>query len=141
MSNLPSNERRSQSVTSRDRWSSRDPGVLRALYERSILTWRLFWDNRVSLLPKLIPLIAVIYTVSPVDLAPMLFLGPLAPLGTLDDVGIILIALGLFVQACPPDIVQEHRRELGAAAPGDYPDTPLLTSDEDVVDSDVEILE
>jgi len=88
--------------------------TFRALYERAVLTWKLIWDRRVSFLPKLIPLLAVGYTISPLDLAPALAMGPLAPLGALDDIGILLLALGLFIEACPPDIVREYQRELGA---------------------------
>ncbi len=89
-------------------------GLIRALYERSLLTWKLLWDRRVGFLPKLIPLLAVVYLVSPIDLVPAVALGPLAPLGTLDDVGIMLLALNLFVQAAPPDVVREYLRELGS---------------------------
>jgi uncharacterized membrane protein YkvA (DUF1232 family) len=99
---------------------------VRTLYERAILTWKLFWDRRVSLLPKLIPALAVAYAISPLDLAPALAMGPLAPLGVLDDVGILLLALGLFIEACPPDVVREYQRELGASRsnllPGGEPD-------------------
>lgn len=119
MSNSPSNQRRRGSSTAA-------PGSVRTLYERAILTWKLFWDRRVSLLPKLIPALAVAYAISPLDLAPALAMGPLAPLGVLDDVGILLLALGLFIEACPPDVVREYQRELGASRsnllPGGEPD-------------------
>ncbi len=95
-------------------------GVLRALYENTILTWKLLWDGRVGFLPKLIPLLALVYALSPIDLLPAWLLGMLAPLGVADDIGIILLALNLFVQASPPDVVAEYLREMrrGRSAAG-----------------------
>jgi uncharacterized membrane protein YkvA (DUF1232 family) len=98
-------------------------GLIRELINRSILTWRLFWDRRVGFLPKLIPLLGIAYLVSPIDLlAEVPLFGIIGPLAYLDDVGLILLALNLFVQASPPDIVREHLRELGARhiGAGDY---------------------
>ena len=112
-------------------------GLIRELINRSILTWRLFWDRRVGFLPKLIPLLSLVYFVSPIDIAPELMLGPLA---YLDDVGLILLALNLFVQASPPDIVSEHLRELGARQIGSdsyYEDV----EDDDIVEGTVEEIE
>jgi uncharacterized membrane protein YkvA (DUF1232 family) len=102
---------------------------LRMLYERVILTWKLMWDDRVDLLPKLIPFGAIAYVLSPLDLLPELALGPL---GTLDDVGIIMLALTLFIQVVPPDIVQEHLSQLARGRSG----APLL-EDDNVVDGEV----
>ncbi len=87
-------------------------GMLRALYENAVLTWRLLWDGRVGFLPKVIPLLAVVYALSPIDLLPAWLMGMLAPLGVADDIGVVLLALSLFVQACPPDVVAEHLREM-----------------------------
>ena len=110
--------------------------MLRTLFERVSLTWRLFWDGRVSVVPKLIPVLAAVYAISPIDIVPALLLGPFAPLGVVDDVGIIILALNLFIQTSPPDIVREHLRELGAAF------SPRLRDDDDnVVEGSVEILD
>lgn len=112
-SNLPLNEQPRRQDKSLAQSSLERPGTLRALYEKGILTWRLFWDNRVGIGAKLIPLAGLIYLVSPIDLLPAWLIGPLAPLGALDDIGIILLALNWFVQLAPPDVVKEHLRELG----------------------------
>ncbi len=98
-------------VLSRSERVSERTGILRTLVERAILTWKLFWDGRVSLGPKMIPLLALIYVVSPIDLFPELLAGPL---GMVDDVGALVAALGLFIQVSPPDVVQEHLREMRA---------------------------
>jgi uncharacterized membrane protein YkvA (DUF1232 family) len=131
MSNLPSNET-GNSGSRRSRrelaTTSTSPGTLRMLYERVILTWKLMWDDRVDLLPKLIPFGAIAYVLSPLDLLPELALGPL---GTLDDVGIIMLALTLFIQVVPPDIVQEHLSQLARGRSG----APLL-EDDNVIDGE-----
>lgn len=113
-SNIPLNEQPGRPNKSITQPSLERPGALRALIERAALTWRLFWDGRVGIGPKLIPVAGLVYLVSPVDLLPALMLGPLAPLGALDDIGIILLVLNLFIQVSPPDVVKEHLRELGS---------------------------
>ena len=110
--------------------------MLRTLFERVILTWRLFWDGRVGIAPKSIPLLAAIYAISPIDIVPALLLGPFAPLGMVDDIGIIILALNLFIQTSPPDVVREHLRELGAAF-----SPRLRDNDEDVIEGSVEIID
>jgi len=97
------------------------------LYERAVLSWRLLWDQRVGAFPKLIPLGALIYVLSPVDLLPEIALGPV---GALDDVGIIMLALALFIQVAPSEVVADHLRQL-AARRGDN------AADADVVDGEI----
>src|SRR5262245_4522763 len=82
------------------------------LFDPAVLTWRLFWDNRVDPLPKLIPLGALVYLLSPIDFVPELAFGPL---GMIDDVGLMILALNVFIASCPPDIVAEHRQQLAAS--------------------------
>lgn len=74
------------------------------------LVWRLLNDARVSRIPKLIIPAALLYIISPIDLFPDLALG----LGQLDDVGIVALAIALFIEACPRPLVEEHRRALAA---------------------------
>jgi uncharacterized membrane protein YkvA (DUF1232 family) len=99
------------------------------LYDRGIVAWRLFWDQRVSILPKLIPVAAIAYVLSPLDLLPALALGPV---GTLDDVGIILLGFTMFIQAAPPDIVREHLRELSQSR-----NVLPAGEDENIVDGEI----
>ncbi len=72
------------------------------------LTWRLLFDERVPVSAKLIPLGAVLYIISPIDIIPDFLIA----LGLLDDIGVFLMALRMFQQAAPADIVEEHRRQL-----------------------------
>jgi uncharacterized membrane protein YkvA (DUF1232 family) len=93
------------------------------------LLWRLFRDSRVSLLPKLIPIAALVYVVSPIDLVPDFILG----LGQLDDLGIVMLGIALFIELCPKEIVAEHRRALGAQ-------TSASRSNENVVDGTYRVI-
>ena len=77
-------------------WLSR-PLSLRSLLVQARLAIRLFREPRVPMLLKAFPLLAVLYVVSPIDLVPDFIPG----LGQLDDLGIILAALELFVRLCP----------------------------------------
>lgn len=86
--------------------------MLRNLYERAVLTWRLLWDKRVGFWPKLIPLLGLVYLISPIDLLPEVLVGVLGPLVALDDLGVAMLVLNLFVQASPPDVVTEYLREM-----------------------------
>lgn len=100
-----------------------DAGVLTRFMRTLRLVWRLLNDARVSLFPKLIIPAAILYILSPVDLFPDLALG----LGQLDDVGILMLAAAMFIEACPRAIVEEHRRALASA------DTPP-TQDENIIE-------
>jgi uncharacterized membrane protein YkvA (DUF1232 family) len=68
------------------------------------LIWRLLWDRRVPTWTKLIPALAVLYILSPIDLIPDILVG----LGQLDDLGILLGSLRLFKSQIPDYIIQEH---------------------------------
>jgi uncharacterized membrane protein YkvA (DUF1232 family) len=85
-------------------WLSR-PGALRALLSQLRLAIRLVREPRVPLLTKALPLLSALYLVSPLDLVPDV----LPILGQLDDVGVILIALEVFVRLCPPAAAASHR--------------------------------
>lgn len=84
------------------------------LWDHLRLGWRLFRDPRVaSRLKVIVPVIAGLYLVSPIDVIPDLFLG----VGQVDDLGVIGISLlvlaRLLPRFAPPDVVEEHRRAMG----------------------------
>ena len=54
-----------------------------------------------NLLYKLLPIGSLVYLVIP-DIVP----------GPIDDAALIWLAMYLFVELCPPDVVQEHLDEL-----------------------------
>jgi uncharacterized membrane protein YkvA (DUF1232 family) len=77
------------------------------------LYWRLFRDSRVSILPKALLVGAVGYVVLPFDLLPDV----IPFVGRLDDLTVVLLAARWFIQWCPPEIVREHVRAIGAGRP------------------------
>ena len=79
--------------------------VWQRLTEQIRLSWALFWDARVPVTTKLIPLLGIAYMLSPLDLVPeMIFL----LLGLADDVSLVLLALALFNSFAPREVSDEH---------------------------------
>jgi uncharacterized membrane protein YkvA (DUF1232 family) len=106
--------------------------MLRALADRGIMTWKLFWDERVPLMPKLIPILTLVYMISPVDFLPELVFGPI---GVVDDGVILLAALNLFIEASPADLVTEHLREIRQRflGGGSSPDVEVIEGESEVL--------
>jgi uncharacterized membrane protein YkvA (DUF1232 family) len=88
-------------------WLSR-PLSLRSLVVQARLAVRLFREPRVPALLKAVPVLAGLYLISPIDLVPDFLPG----LGQLDDLGVILAALELFVRLCPAGVQAHHREAL-----------------------------
>ncbi len=82
---------------------SQDGGFIQDLTLRIKLILRLMGDSRVSPLLKLMPIGSLIYLVVP-DIA----------IGPIDDAAVIWLATYLFVELCPPAVVQEHLEALKA---------------------------
>ena len=84
-------------------------GILGELIRNVQLVWRLLKDPRVSLPTKLIiPGVVGIYLLSPIDFMPDVL--PL--IGQIDDIAVLFGGMMLFIQMCPPDVVEEHRAAL-----------------------------
>lgn len=101
----------------------KNPGLVTDLVNRVKLIVRLLGDKRVSPMIKLIPIGGALY-----------FLIPDLVIGPLDDAAIIWLATYLFVELCPPDVVDEHTRAiqgLPSAA------SPQGKTDEEIVDGEV----
>ena len=73
------------------------------------LMFRLMLDRRVPLRTKLIPVVALIYLVSPFDIVHDI----IPVLGRIDDLLAILLGVLLFLVAAPHDVVVEHIRGRG----------------------------
>lgn len=101
-------------------------GWLKEFFGQFQLAWRLLWDGRVPLLTKIVPLLTMVYLISPADFVPDVALG----LGQLDDLAILLVGMRLFVDICPPELVAEHRGEVLPAAP----EPVWIPDDADVID-------
>jgi len=88
-----------------------DSGIFNNLAQRLKLIFRLLGDKRVSPFLKLLPIGSALYFVIP-DLV----------LGPLDDVAVIWLGTYVFVELCPPEIVDEHMAALrGQVPPGEFP--------------------
>jgi hypothetical protein len=105
--------------------SSRSPikfpqaGLLEGLGLRVRLVLNLIADRRVNLFLKLLPVGSVVYLFFP-DLLP----------GPIDDALLIWLATNLFVELCPPDVVQEHMARLQGSAPSVKPPAAPSSSNE-----------
>src|SRR3954469_14506943 len=76
----------------------RDPADQLNAFQRILLSWRLMQDPRVATWIKaLVPTIAMIYVLSPIDLIPDFILG----LGQIDDLSIIGIAMYVTTRILP----------------------------------------
>ncbi len=98
-------------------------GIFADLTLRIKLILRLLADPRVNPLIKLLPIGSVVYFFVP-DLAP----------GPIDDAAILWLGAYLFVELCPPYIVEEHMKALKQVIPGEWRDP--LNSEDDVVDAE-----
>ncbi len=82
-----------------------DPDLLGKLIRDVGLAGRLLFDRRVSGTAKMIPVVMVLYMLSPIDLVPDFLL----PLGIVDDLGAFIIGLQLFIQSAPREVLNEYR--------------------------------
>jgi uncharacterized membrane protein YkvA (DUF1232 family) len=97
-------------------------GMTRDFVDRLKLIMKLMGDSRVSPWVKLIPIGAIAYLISPIDI----IMG-IPGIDALDDAAVLWIGSNLFVELCPPEVVQEHRQNLGSN---------LEDSSGDIVDAD-----
>ena len=97
-------------------------GVLRDLVLRFKLIVRLMGDKRVNPFVKLLPLASLAYLIWPIDL-----IAGIPGVSALDDVAIVSLGAYMFIEFCPPDVVQEHMQK--------------LTSNMDVVEGNDEIVD
>lgn len=102
-------------------------GFFAELANRFRLIGRLMMDSRVNPLVKLLPVGAVAYAIWPIDIP-----------GPIDDAAVLWLGTTLFVQLCPPDVVDEHMRNIQhreqAASKGQYAST--VRPEDDVIDGE-----
>ncbi len=93
----------------------RSPGFWMNLFNSFRIAWRLMWDNRVPLSAKIIPILTVLYILSPLDLIP-----DFIPFwGQLDDLAILLLGIRFFIAVSPKAIVESIRAEIEGRPPSD----------------------
>ena len=86
--------------------------VLRHLPNFARLYWRLFRDRRVSILPKALLVLTLVYVISPFDLIPDF----IPVIGEMDDLAVVLSGLWLFIRLCPPEVVREIVHDVATRA-------------------------
>jgi uncharacterized membrane protein YkvA (DUF1232 family) len=116
------------------------PGFWMNLFNSLRVAWRLMWDSRVPFSAKLVPILTVLYILSPIDLLPDVVLG----LGQLDDLAIFLLGTQLFIAVSPKDIVERVRAEIEGRPPsggwtvtGSQPhttDQPRSSASDEIID-------
>jgi len=98
-------------------------GIFNDLATRVKLILRLMADSRVHPMVKLLPIGSVIYLLFP-DIAP----------GPIDDVAVLWLGSYLFIELCPPEVVQEHVDALNQVVAGEWHDS--VESDDQVIEAD-----
>ncbi|HEX9091155.1 MAG TPA: hypothetical protein VF831_06680 [Anaerolineales bacterium] len=103
-------------------------GFFKDLSLRLKLILRLLGDGRVNPLLKLLPIGSLVYLVMP-DIAP----------GPIDDAAVIWLATYLFVELCPPGVVQEHLEALNATRKvmDSYQETSQPATHDEVIDGEI----
>ena len=89
---------------------------------------RLMADERVNPLLKLIPLGSLIYLLFPLDVP-----------GPIDDAAVMGVSFYLFVELCPQEVVEEHRRLISSTVDGSFTSKPAPGSqpdDSEVIDGE-----
>ncbi|MBN1450743.1 MAG: hypothetical protein JW963_06980 [Anaerolineales bacterium] len=99
-------------------------GVLRDLVLRLKLIVRLMGDKRVNPFLKLLPVASLAYLVFPFDL-----ISVIPGVSALDDVALVSLGAYLFIEFCPPDVVQEHMQKLTS-------NMDAISSHDEVVDAE-----
>jgi uncharacterized membrane protein YkvA (DUF1232 family) len=101
--------------------------IVRTLLSRVRLAARLVREPRVPTPTKAVPFAAALYLLWPIDL-----IADLLPLlGQIDDLGVVLLALELFVRWSPPAAVTFHQ----AAIDHGRPYSPMASGD-DFIDAE-----
>ena len=111
-------------MASKRRLVSEPQGDRAASFGKSIrLILRLVADGRVNPLLKLLPVASLVYLFSPLD----------APIPLIDDALVLWLGNSLFLELCPPDVVDEHRTSLEPIMKPKDPDQSL--GGEDIIDA------
>jgi uncharacterized membrane protein YkvA (DUF1232 family) len=97
--------------------------VFYSIAEHLKLVWRLWLDPRINVFLKLLPLGSLVYMISPFDMV----------IPIVDDVGVLWFFTYLFIELCPEEIVEEHRREIHATVEGSVVDD-IPDIDEDSIE-------
>ena len=109
-------------------------GLITELARTARLVWRLLRDHRIATATKLIiPGLVGAYLLMPIDLLP-----DVVPLvGQIDDVMLLALGAKLFIDMCPPDVVDQHRADLRSGKSS----APPASDAGEVVDAEYHVIE
>ena len=114
-------------------------GAIAEFLERGRLVLRLMQDERVPTWLKVgVPLVVALYFLFPIDLIPDFI--PL--LGQVDDIGVVLLGMALFIRLAPQFVVEEHRYRLNQQSGGPSAGTPtrrMPSSSDETIEGDYEV--
>lgn len=82
--------------------SQKDAGFIKNLTRQVRLVMRLIADKRVNPFIKVLPFGSLIYLIAP----------DIFPFNPLDDAAVIGVGFYLFMELCPPEVVEEHRQDI-----------------------------
>lgn len=103
----------------RRKMTKRDTRFFSELSKQFKLILRLMGDRRVNPILKVIPVASLVYLVMP-DFLPLL---------PFDDALIIWLSTVFFVELCPQDVVEEHRKALEGVIQGEWRDPNTTRSE------------
>lgn len=87
-------------------------GALAEMWQEIQLAWRLLRDEQVPVLLKVIPVLGMLYVVSPIDL----IVDVIPVLGQMDDIAVITLAVKTFIDLAPKERVAYHRAALSGGS-------------------------
>lgn len=83
-----------------------DPTFWKRTWNDILLVIRLMGDSGVPLWLKILPVLVAVYLISPLDLIP----GFLPVIGQLDDLGVLVMGLALFIRLAPDEAIARQRK-------------------------------
>lgn len=87
-----------------------DRSLGRSFWQHARLVWRMMRSGDIPFLLKVIPFLGMIYIISPLDFVP----DAIPALGQLDDIGILLLSLKLFINMAPTAVVDNLLTDIRA---------------------------
>jgi uncharacterized membrane protein YkvA (DUF1232 family) len=121
----------------------RDTGFWKEFWYQVRLVWFLLRDPEVPMYVKVVPLIALIYVLIPMDLIPDVF----PVMGQLDDLTALLVGGKVFIELSPNHVVRKYldalhtRNSMGSVDDGTDDLDPVELQDAIVIEGDFEAIE
>ena len=114
---------------------AKDPGFWKEIWNQFRLVFYLLRDPDVPIYLKVLPVVALLYVLVPIDFAPDFY----PVLGQLDDLTALLVGAKVFIEMAPPHVVARH---LSRLQPGEQTEVTEKDPLEDaiVIDADHELV-